>query len=116
MDPEQFEAYLESVGIRDPAPWYRPRYNIAPSQHQVVIAERAGKREARLMRWGLVPSWAKDPKIGNSMVNARAETIGIKPAYREALSKRRGLIVADSYYEWSKTPTGLRPIQDLSKG
>lgn len=72
----------------------------------MVIVERDGKREAHAMRWGLIPFWAKDPSIGNKLVNARCETAAAKPSYREAFAKRRGLIVVDSYYEWRKNPKG----------
>ena len=63
------------------------------------------------MRWGLIPFWAKDPKIGARMINARAETVAEKPAFRNALKKRRCLVLADGYYEWQKTPTGKRPFR-----
>ena len=63
------------------------------------------------MRWGLIPFWAKDPKIGARMINARAETVAEKPAFRNALKKRRCLVLADGYYEWQKTPVGKRPYR-----
>ena len=104
--PEHLQPFLARYGIAQVPPWYTPRYNIAPSQDQMVIVEREGKREAHAMRWGLVPFWAKDPAIGTRMINARCETLATKPAYREAFARRRGLIVVDSYYEWRKNPTG----------
>ncbi len=76
------------------------RYNIAPSQEILVVRQVAGRREGLLMRWGLIPSWAKDPGIGNRMINARAETLADKPAFREAFRRRRCLIPADGFYEW----------------
>ena len=63
------------------------------------------------MKWGLIPFWAKDPKIGSRMINARAETVAEKPAFRNALKKRRCLVLADGYYEWQKTPVGKRPFR-----
>ena len=81
-----------------------PRYNIAPTQP--VAAVRAdpntGMREGVELRWGLIPSWAKDPKIGSRMINARCETVAEKPAYRAAFKRRRCLILADGFYEWQK--------------
>jgi putative SOS response-associated peptidase YedK len=78
-----------------------PSYNIVPSQ-QVVVCRRSemGWRELSLLRWGLIPHWAKEPKTGYSMINARAETIADKPAYRDAFKKRRCLIPTDGFYEW----------------
>jgi len=76
------------------------RYNIAPSQEILVVRQVAGRREGQLMRWGLIPSWAKDPEIGNRMINARAETLAEKPAFREPFCRRRCLIPADGFYEW----------------
>ena len=67
------------------------------------------------MRWGLIPFWAKDPKIGARMINARAETVAEKPAFRNALKKRRCLVLADGYYEWQKTPVGKRPYRIIMK-
>jgi len=81
------------------------RYNIAPTQ-TVIVVNDDGTRHLTHMRWGLIPSWAKDPAIGNRMINARAETVATKPAFRAALRKRRCLIPADGFYEW--TPVGRR--------
>ena len=89
---------------------YDPGYNIAPTE-SVVTVRNVESREAALMRWGLVPFWAKDPKIGARMINARAETVAEKPAFRNALKKRRCLVLADGYYEWQKTPAGKRPFR-----
>lgn len=79
----------------------RPRYNIAPSQQVAVISDR-DPDSLSFMKWGLVPSWAKDPKIGNRMINARSETAAEKPSFRTAFKRRRCLIPADGYYEWRK--------------
>jgi len=81
-----------------------PRYNVAPGQDVGVIRQDATQpiRSFSLMRWGLVPRWAKDPKVGYKMVNARAETVSQKPAFREPLQSRRCLIPADGFYEWAK--------------
>ena len=90
---------------------YDPGYNIAPTESVLTVRNVEG-REAAFMRWGLVPFWAKDPKIGARMINARAETVAEKPAFKNALKRRRCLVLADGYYEWQKTPVGKRPYQD----
>lgn len=80
----------------------RARYNVAPSQQVLVVAASADGTRRRLgtLQWGLVPSWAKDPSIGNRMVNARAESAASKPAFRSAFARRRCLVPASGYYEW----------------
>ncbi len=85
-------------------PWFAPSYNVAPQSVQPVVRQNrdTGKREFALMRWGLVPFWAKDPKVGYSTINARAEEAASKPAFREALKKRRCLVPADAFYEWQR--------------
>jgi len=86
-----------------------PRYNIAPTQ-SVIVVNDTGQRQLVQMRWGLIPSWAKDPAIGNRMINARAETLTVKPAFRVALRKRRCLILADGFYEWQKKEKIKQPM------
>ena len=82
-----------------------PRYNITPTQDVAVVANNnPGKID--LFRWGLIPSWAKDPTIGNRMINARSETLAEKPSFRTAYKRRRCLVLADGYYEWRKEPDG----------
>lgn len=82
-----------------------PRYNIAPSQPVAVVAN-TGERRMAYFRWGLIPSWAKDPSIGNRMINARAESLVEKPSFRTAYRRRRCLILADGFYEWYQEPGG----------
>jgi len=84
-------------------PAYTPRYNIAPSAQVLIVRNN----EAAMVRWGLVPRWAKDPSIGAKMNNARAETVAEKPSFREAYRKRRCLIPANGFYEW-KPEHGLK--------
>lgn len=86
-------------------PWFGPSYNAAPQSTQPVVRLNidTGKREFALMRWGLVPYWAKDVKVGYTTINARAEEVANKPLYREALKRRRCLIPADAFYEWQQT-------------
>ena len=86
-----------------------PRFNIAPSQPVLAVINDGAERRAGLLRWGLIPSWAKEEAIGNRMINARAETLAEKPSFKRALQKRRCIVVADGFYEWQaagkrKTP------------
>ncbi|MBT8083546.1 MAG: SOS response-associated peptidase [Gammaproteobacteria bacterium] len=87
-----------------------PRYNIAPTQYLAAIrnAESDG-RELVMLRWGLVPFWAKDPAIGNRMINARAETVAEKPSYRNAYKHRRCIVLADGFYEWRRQGEAKTP-------
>jgi len=91
------------------------RYNIAPSQNAPVIIRQNQEDYLELFRWGLIPSWAKDPSIGNRMINARAEGIGKKPSFRKPLKRTRCLVPADSFYEWKldengRTKTPMRVV------
>lgn len=86
------------------------RYNIAPTQAVPVVLENEGARFLDQFQWGLIPAWAKDPGIGNKMINARAETVAEKPSYRQALSRRRCLIPADGFYEWKREGTARQPM------
>jgi len=88
---------------------WTPHYNIAPTQ-TVIVVNDDGTRHLMQMRWGLIPSWAKDPAIGNRMINARAETVATKPAFRVALRKRRCLIPADGFYEWQAVGRRKQPV------
>jgi putative SOS response-associated peptidase YedK len=89
-----------------------PRYNIAPSQDVPVIRQHPEqpKRLGSQMRWGLIPFWAKDPSLGVKMINARAETVATKPAFRDALRKQRCLIPADGFYEWRRNGKVMTPF------
>ncbi len=94
-------------------PPFTARYNIAPSQPVAVVrlapGEHKPRRESVWLRWGLIPAWAKDPAIGNRLINARAETAAEKPAFRAALRQRRCLLPADGFYEWRRTDKGKQP-------
>jgi putative SOS response-associated peptidase YedK len=95
--------------VQESVSWH-DRYNLAPSQAVLTIVQPAGgAREVRRMRWGLIPSWAKDPAIGNQLINARAETVAMKPAFRGALRERRCLIATDGFYEWESQGGRKRP-------
>lgn len=89
---------------------YKPRYNVAPTQSVLTVVNREEQQQPEYMRWGLIPSWAKDPKIGYRMINARAETVGETSAFRTAFAKRRCLIVADGFYEWKKEGKQRTPM------
>ncbi|GER88049.1 putative SOS response-associated peptidase YoqW [Dictyobacter vulcani] len=81
-----------------------PRYNVAPTQDIVTILNDGTTPQLELLRWGLIPSWAKDESMGSKMINARAETLAEKPSFKRLLHSRRCLIVADGFYEWMQEP------------
>src|SRR5690625_155584 len=92
-----------------PAPTLTPRFNVAPTQSVLAIRADKGRRQAFLPRWGLVPAWAKDIAIGSRMINARAESLAEKPAFRTAFRQRRCLIPASGLYEWSGPRSARQP-------
>ena len=99
---------------------FQKRYNIAPSQEVPVIISNEGRNEAKVMKWGLVPSWAPDSSMGQRMINARSEALLEKPSFKQAVQKRRCLIPANGFYEWRydgkrKVPCGSssRPVSLL---
>jgi len=91
-------------------PNFPPRYNVAPTQPVPVVLEDKGTRHFHLMRWGLLPAWVKDPKKFALVINARSETLRDKPAFRNALVRRRCLLPADGYYEWQDSGGRKRPF------
>lgn len=106
------EIIAEQFGIKEPLPLFAPRYNIAPSQSVVAIRiepdTTTTTRKLVLLRWGLIPSWAKDPKIGNQCINAKAETVAEKPAFRSAFKKRRCLVIVTGFFEWQRQQGSLK--------
>jgi putative SOS response-associated peptidase YedK len=92
-------------------PDLEPRYNIAPTQPVVAVRvpEPGAVRELAVFTWGLIPSWAKEPKMGARMINARSETAAEKPSFRAAFKRRRCLVIADGFYEWQKVDGGKQP-------
>ena len=80
---------------------FQPRYNIAPGQNVAVVTSNE-KRDIQMMRWGLIPYWAKDMSIGYKLINARSETIHEKPSFKNAYKNRRCLVLADGFFEWKK--------------
>ncbi len=105
--PEEIEERFDVDAVEE---LLAPRYNIAPSQIIPVIRQTQS-REMAGCKWGLIPFWAKDPKIGNNLINAKAETIAEKPSFKRAFAKRRCLIPADGFYEWQKR--GKAPSQPM---
>ena len=89
---------------------YRPHYNIAPTQDVLTITND-GENHGGYMRWGMIPSWAKDASIGNRMINARGETVTERPAFRDALRMKRCLVIADGFYEWRKEGKSRTPMR-----
>ena len=89
---------------------FEPAYNVAPTQ-DVLTVVGGETRRGGFMRWGLIPHWAKSASIGSRMINARAETVGEKPAFRDALRRRRCLVLADGFYEWQRVGRAKRPMR-----
>ena len=87
------------------------RFNIAPGQETLTVVGDGSRNSARFMRWGLIPSWAKDASAGSRMINARAETIDARPAFRNAFERRRCLVLADGFYEWMKVGRRRTPVR-----
>lgn len=94
------------------------RYNVAPTDAVYAVVEVDGQRRLGVMRWGLVPSWADDPRVGSRMINARAETLDAKPAFRRLLARRRCIVPADGFYEWRPAVGGGRrqPVHVRPRG
>ena len=102
------EDWVEEFGLAE-APVVPPRYNIAPTQDVLAVRGALGRREARMLRWGLVPYWADDPAVGNRLINARAESVATRPAFRDAFRHRRCLVPAQGFYEWKKFGRAREP-------
>lgn len=91
-------------------PPLEPRYNIAPTQLiPSIVSAPGGEKQLQMLRWGLIPSWAKDAKIGAKLINARAETVSEKPSFKAAFKRRRCLIIADGFYEWQRQEKQKQP-------
>jgi putative SOS response-associated peptidase YedK len=104
--PEAVRAYFGTKNALD----FPPRYNIAPTQPVLIVRrDHAGNREQHLVRWGLIPSWVKDPREFTTIINARSETASEKPSFRGSLRHRRCLVPATGFYEWTGKPGQKRP-------
>ncbi len=108
------EVLRERFGYEPEGLELEPRYNLAPGQDGAVVIKDELRR-LRSMRWGLVPSWAKDSKTGYKAINARSESLAQKPMFKGLLKVRRCLVLADGFYEWRKTATGRRPVRYVLK-
>ena len=105
-DPRDLASHFD---VEEPQERLAPSYNVAPTDPVYVVLVRDDVRALRVVRWGLVPSWAKEAKVGVRFINARRETLAEKPAFRSAYARRRCLVPADGYYEWQTTETGKQP-------
>lgn len=103
-------------GAEDLADTPGGRFNLAPQQLGLVVVERPNRRAVTAYRWGLVPTWAKDAKIGNRLINARAETVASTPAFRASFAKRRCLVPADGFYEWDRVNERIRQPNLVRRG
>ncbi len=99
--PDELARYF---GAGAPDQELEPNFNVAPTREVYAVRARDGHRQLTTLRWGLVPFWAKDLKVGSKMINARSESVLDKPAYRRAIRRHRCLIPADGFYEWAKVP------------
>lgn len=105
----------ERFNARLPPELFAPRYNAAPTQALPVVVNEGG-RSLELQRWGLIPSWAKDPGIGSRLINARCDGVADKPSFRSAFKKRRCLVPADGFYEWAKHGAAKTPMRITLSG
>lgn len=92
-------------------PFHRPKYNVAPGQMIMAIINDGEQNRLGELKWGLVPSWAQNPKVGSKMLNARAETAWEKPAFRELIRRKRCIIPADGFYDWRQDAEGKQPMR-----
>ena len=113
----RFTLTIDPAHLQAAFPWavipndLAPRYNIAPSQ-PVAVIPNTGDNTLSMYKWGLIPSWSKDPSIGERMINARSETLAEKPSFRNAYRRRRCLILADGFFEWKQSP-GMKSKQPI---
>ena len=112
---DDIDELCERFACPNPGFTMKPRYNAAPSQTLPVVIKSPEGNQLRMMRWGLVPRWAREAKIGNRLINARIETVAEKPAFRSALRYRRCLVPADGYYEWFPAEKGKIPYRVMKK-
>ena len=113
---KDFSELIKLVGVvMARVPFFSPRYNIAPTQTAPVVFNERHQPAVKLMRWGLIPSWAKDESVGNALINARVETVQTRAAFREAFKQRRCLIPADSFFEWQERAGKRQPFRVMLK-
>jgi putative SOS response-associated peptidase YedK len=113
---KDFSELIKQVGVvMARVPFFGPRYNIAPTQLAPVIYHERHQPAVKLMRWGLIPSWAKDESVGNALVNARSETLASRTAFAGAFRERRCLVPADSFFEWQERDGKRQPFRVMFK-
>jgi putative SOS response-associated peptidase YedK len=112
--PDELARYFQVQDVAEQV--LEPSYNVAPTSDVYVVLERGGVRRLDTFHWGLIPFWAKDRKVGQKMINARAETIATNGAYKNAFKKRRCIIPADGFFEWQKRPTGPKQPMYIQRG
>jgi putative SOS response-associated peptidase YedK len=105
--PDELARYFDVAEVAEQV--LEPSYNVAPTKDVYVVVETGGVRRLETFHWGLIPFWAKDAKVGQRMINARADSVTTKNAYKRAFLKRRCLIPADGFYEWQKLDDGPKP-------
>lgn len=105
--PADLAAYFEVDSVDELVSAHpEPRYNVAPTSNIAVVLDEGDRRDLEFVRWGLVPSWAKDLAVGNRMINARAETVATKASFKSSFARRRCIIPADGFYEWKTLADG----------
>jgi putative SOS response-associated peptidase YedK len=109
------EELMLRYGVEQIAFDYEPRYNVAPGQLVTAVLAHEGQKRLGQLKWGLVPSWAKDVSIAYKTINAKSETVGEKPAFKNAFQRKRCLIPADGFYEWKKSGREKQPMRILLK-
>ena len=109
------DEFAKMIGFILRAPFFAPRYNIAPRQQAPVIVLENNQPTMKLMRWGLIPGWAKDENIGDKLINARAETVSEKTSFKKPFEFQRCLVVADGFYEWQLSGTKRTPFRFTMK-
>jgi putative SOS response-associated peptidase YedK len=109
--PGEFSDLRIRFNLENDLPLFKPSFNIAPGKDVPVIVRNGDRNVVKLMRWGLVPSWAQEPAIGNQMINARCETLDQKPSFKQLLGIRRCLVPADGFFEWRRIGKGKIPMR-----
>lgn len=109
------EMFMQRYNLEQLSFDLEPRYNIAPSQMIPAVLQERGQNRAGQLKWGLVPRWAQDERIGFKMINARAETVADKPAFREAFRRKRCILPADGFYEWKRVDGSKQPMRIMLK-
>ena len=110
------DEFAKMIGFNLRVPFFAPRYNIAPRQQAPVLVLENGEPTMKLMRWGLIPGWAKDESIGDKLINARAETISEKTSFKKPFEFQRCLVVADGFYEWQLSGTKADAVSVHDEG